>query len=331
MSQYTPFDLFQAAMNQKQAVDALVPGQVGYGANPGTLGSLDSDPMQASNTDISLLRSQQSAAPIISRPDADGGAGYSHPAPGVSPSMQMFADVKAASIIEEARQYAEAVYFQAKTAGRVGAALDAAKNVAGNVAAGARNLGAQAQPHLDRARAGAQGLAQGAQEAYGAAGSALNGARIQVANNPYVGNMAGAMGIHSTPMESAGYHMSNAMDAVGQMAGQAKQKAMAGMASTQARVQQGFGQAQQAASNAASYVQQGAQNAADAGAAAASQHPMAAMGIGAASLAAAGGGGVLGGQVMAARQAEASKNASLNEAAEMGRLFALQQMGYNVC
>jgi len=107
----TPYDLY------KQAADALVPGQVGAGPNPGTTGQMDSDPAQASNTQMALQRFAQAEAPVLSQPQADAGAGYSTPAPGVSPSMQMHADVKAASVIAEAEAFAEHVYLLNKQAG----------------------------------------------------------------------------------------------------------------------------------------------------------------------------------------------------------------------
>lgn len=108
----SPFDHFM----QKSAVDALVPGQVGAGPNPGTLGTMDSDSATATNTDLAMQRFMQGSVPILSAPDADGGAGYSHPAPGTSPSLQMFADVKAAAIRSEAQAFAEQVYMEAKQA-----------------------------------------------------------------------------------------------------------------------------------------------------------------------------------------------------------------------
>src|ERR1035437_4227224 len=102
---FTPFDVYVQTMN-KQAVDALVPGQVGAGPNPGTTGSMDSDPAGATNTEAAMMRFAQAQAPILANVNADGGAGYSHPAPGQMPGMQMFADVKAAAIEQEARSFA---------------------------------------------------------------------------------------------------------------------------------------------------------------------------------------------------------------------------------
>jgi hypothetical protein len=112
----TPYDTFRAEVLNKQAVDALVPGAVGAGANPGTTGSLDSDPAGATNSQITAQRAAQGAAPIMANTDADGGAGYSHPAVGQMPGMQMFADVKAATVIESAIGHATDVYLATKKA-----------------------------------------------------------------------------------------------------------------------------------------------------------------------------------------------------------------------
>lgn len=111
----TPFDVYASMLN-KSAADALVPGQVGAGPNPGTTGSMDSDMAEASNTQLALQRFAQGEAPVLSNPSADAGAGYSTPPAGVSPSLQMFADVKAASIVNEGRAFANYVYEQVKTA-----------------------------------------------------------------------------------------------------------------------------------------------------------------------------------------------------------------------
>lgn len=116
----SPYDAWKAMQlpqsQQKQAVDALVPGSIGAGPNPGTLGTLDSDPNQATNTQIALQRMAQGAAPIMQATDADGGAGFSHPAPATSPSLAMFQSVsKAAAVVENAgRSFADQVYVQIK-------------------------------------------------------------------------------------------------------------------------------------------------------------------------------------------------------------------------
>jgi len=144
-----PYTAYQQllAQSQKQAVDALVPGQVGAGPNPGTTGSMDSNPAMATNTQIALQRAAQGAAPIMQNPSADGGAGWSNPAPGTSPSLQMFADVKAAAIENEAREFANAWYLEVKgAAGAVDApfpgqvakeAMNAGQPTAAAMAAGA--------------------------------------------------------------------------------------------------------------------------------------------------------------------------------------------------
>lgn len=114
----SPFDSWLATLppNQKQAVDALVPGQVGAGPNPGTTGQMDSDPNEATNSNLGLQRFAQGAAPIMQNTNADGGLGYSNPPPATSPSMQMFADVKAAAVENEARAYAFEIYSEVKAA-----------------------------------------------------------------------------------------------------------------------------------------------------------------------------------------------------------------------
>lgn len=109
----TAWDMYQAMM--KQSADALVPGQVGMGMTPGVTGMLDSDPMTASNSAIAAQRAAMQEAALI-HPSADAGAGYSHPAPATSPSLQMAADVKAAAVIDEAIKFAEQVYLMNKQA-----------------------------------------------------------------------------------------------------------------------------------------------------------------------------------------------------------------------
>jgi len=109
----TAWDMYQAMM--KQSADALVPGQVGMGMTPGVTGMLDSDPMTASNSAIAAQRAAMQEAALL-HANADAGAGYSTPAPGTSPSLQMAADVKAASVVEEAIKFAEHVYLMNKQA-----------------------------------------------------------------------------------------------------------------------------------------------------------------------------------------------------------------------
>jgi ElaB/YqjD/DUF883 family membrane-anchored ribosome-binding protein len=216
----SPFEHF---LQTKQAVDALVPGQVGAGPNPGTTGSMDSDPMQASNTDISMMRMQQGAAPIISRPDADGGAGYSHPAPGTSPSLQMFADVKAASIKKEAQEFAESVYWQAKQANFMERGANAVKGVVAkatgrsaqmtaapagagqvpglSVADHARHLAGQAQAHTT---AGAQAAQVGIADVRQQASEAMAKARQYVDQGTQNAVQRGAMAAHNEPYAAIG-------------------------------------------------------------------------------------------------------------------------------
>lgn len=226
----SPFEHFL----QKQAVDALVPGQVGAGPNPGTTGSMDSDPSQASNSDIAMMRMQQGAAPIISRPDADGGAGYSHPAPGTSPSLQMFADVKAATIKSEAQQFAEQVYWQAKQANFLERGANAVKGVvakatgrsaqmtaapagAGQVpgisgAEYAQHLMASAQGH---AQAGVQAAQVGVADVQQQASEAIAKARQYVEQGATNAMQRGAMAAHNSPMAAIGIGAAASAGAMG--------------------------------------------------------------------------------------------------------------------
>ena len=334
MYQMTPFDVFQSAMAQKAAADALVPGQVGYGVNPGTTGMLDSDPTTATNTDTALVRAQQSSAPIVSRPDADGGAGYSHPAPGVSPSMQMHADVKAAAVAYEAEDYANALYLQAKTAGKVGDALGAAKAHGAQVIAGAKSLGSKAQAVGQQAAGYAQQGAQMAQQGAAAAGQAFQGAKAQLGQarlnaqmDPTFGPMAQKVLGSPSMGDQVGYHAGRFMDGMQHAVQSAGAQAQAAGAHLQAGVREHAGRAQQAVSNAAQWAQDGVNNTVNQAAALAQQHPLAATGVAVGSVGAAAGGGVLAANLMAARQGQAQKQASVDEAAQMGHLFALQQLG----
>lgn len=242
----TPFDVWLHDQMNKSAVEALVPGQVGAGPNPGTTGSMDSAPEEATNTDLALQRYQQGAAPILASTDADGGAGYSHPAPGTSPSLQMFADVKAAAIIGEGEAFADRIYMEMKQANvaniaaKVRGAVSDVRTMAGNAAAKmtGRTHNPQApvqspQGHLANMAQGAQRKAQeamagaqaGAQRLQGQAGEAIGKARefvdqgvrnavnrgaAEAAQHPYA-----AMGIGAGAVAGAG--------TAGMLAGQAMQ------------------------------------------------------------------------------------------------------------
>jgi ElaB/YqjD/DUF883 family membrane-anchored ribosome-binding protein len=237
----TPFDVWMDSMN-KQAVDALVPGQVGTGVpNPGTIpsgapGSLDSDPAGASNTDLALQRFAQGSVPVLSATDADGGMGYSHPAPGTSSNIQMFADVKAAAIIQEGQAFADQVYLEMKqanvaniaqkvrgvaqdvsaaahrmTGGRVGVGQAPVAEPQGAMAALTQGVKDKAQQAAATAQAGVQRVGQQAQEAVGKAQQyvqqgAQNAARRgaeEAANHPYMA--AGIGGAAVAGAGAAGY------------------------------------------------------------------------------------------------------------------------------
>jgi hypothetical protein len=107
----TPYDLYVDLLS-KQASDALIPGQVGMGVNSG---HMDSDAVEATSSALAQNRANMQAMALISG-SADAGAGYSTPAPGSSPSMQMQADVKAAAVVDEAIKFAEYVYMMNKQA-----------------------------------------------------------------------------------------------------------------------------------------------------------------------------------------------------------------------
>lgn len=314
---FTPYDLY------KQAVDALVPGQVGAGANPGTTGQMDSDPNEATNTNLALQRFAQAQAPVLSNTDADGGAGYAHPAPGLMPGMQMHADVKAASIIEEAQAFAEHVYLLNKQASAKDMAYNAAKKTYGVVAGAA--------PAFVERHPGAAAAAVGGAAALGY--GAYRGAKALAEHGPDMVQGAKAMAQRVPGMAA------DAVSAVrsrlpGAAAGQLPTHAEpTGLAQMGQQVQEHIGRAQayaaqhagqlrdqasSAITNAANYTQQGMRNAANQAKQFQAQHPIAAPAIGAGALAAAGGAGYMAYQN--------SKEASLNEAAEMGRQFALQQI-----
>jgi hypothetical protein len=109
------FDAYDAylAMQQKQAADALVPGQVGMGPTPGVTGMLDSDGGAAENSAIANQRAAIQEAALI-QGNADAGAGYSTPPAAQSPSLQMENDVKAAFVIDHAINMAEDMYLDWK-------------------------------------------------------------------------------------------------------------------------------------------------------------------------------------------------------------------------
>lgn len=105
----TPYDVYQSMLS-KQAVDALVPGQVGMGINSG---HQDSDAAEATQSALARNRADMQAMALISG-SADAGAGYSNPPAATSPSLQMQADIKAAAVVDEAIKFAEYVYTETK-------------------------------------------------------------------------------------------------------------------------------------------------------------------------------------------------------------------------
>ena len=135
MSNVTPAFAMFKQMQTKAANEAITPGVVGPGPNPGTTGSMDSPIETATNTQLAAQRAMQSAAPILASTDADGGAGTGQTIPTAMPAQHMFTQVqqtanqaagltpKAAAIVDYGCRFAEylrdenkAAYAQEKSA-----------------------------------------------------------------------------------------------------------------------------------------------------------------------------------------------------------------------
>lgn len=297
----TPFDVYMSLLNeQKQAADALVPGHVGMGINSG---HQDSDAAEASQSALARNRADMQAMALISG-SADGGAGYSTPPPATSPSLQMQADIKAAAVMDEAIKFAEYIYQQTKSAHaaeKKATAMEAAAAVPkGRLAEAADALWAR-RSHLG---IGAGGLAVGGAAGYAAASAAAPAAQpVPDDALKMASAVLEALGLQAVPKQAGlGQMADNAAGAAAQFVGKHKAPLAAGAAGL------ALGAAGGGAAGFAGGAWTGHQ------AAAAQQAAMAAM-------------AQEQGQARHADPGLAMKEASLQQAAEAGRMFALQQLG----
>lgn len=367
----TPFDHFMKVASTEALVHGGPPGMPGV--NPGWA---DSDGAEASNTDFALMRAQQNSAPILATPDADGGAGYSHPPAGMSPNVQAHTDVKMATIIAEAEAFADLCYNDIKQAalGDVvnsaramgGRAVNAVKSVAAPYGHLARDARRFAGEDLAAARSAIRG---GADRALGYAHLARDAGRFaandigravapignavrdpRVAAGLGVAAGAAALGAGAYAARRFGPQVAEAGSALAgsarQMGGAAMERlsgarnALMGVKeptlgdTVTTKAQEVWGQAhdrltaaqsgvQEAAGKAQAYLQNGVTSALESARSAIAQHPVAAAGIGVGAV-----GGAAGLGVLANRQMEEhKKSAALAEADELGRIYALQQLG----
>lgn len=332
----TPFDHFMKTASTEALVHGGPPGMPGV--NPGWA---DSDGAEASNTDFALMRAQQNAAPILATPDADGGAGYSHPPAGMSPNVQAHTDIKMATIISEAEAFADHCYREIKEAAfrdHVNNAAAAAQQFGGRVVDAGHRAAAAAAPHVARATAAAQDLggramAAGRQYAGQAAAAAApyvaeGRARLGDAGQALTGNaprtatehLAAAGGLAAGQVRSG---LDAASARAAELGGVASAHMSNIMAGAQERLTAVHAATAEAAGKAQAYLQNGVNNSLEATRAAIAQHPVAATGIGVAGVAGLAGAGVL----MNRQMQEQRKQAALAEADELGRLYALEQLG----
>lgn len=307
----TPFEHFIKSASTEALVPGGPPGMPGVNAAWG-----DSDGAEASNSDIALLRQQQNAAPILATPDADGGAGYSHPPAGVSPNVQAHQDVKMAMVIREAEAFADLCYNDIKQAGTTAKRVYDAAGRAGRATVDAARGAAQfagdvAAPYAAQARQDMGRLGDWAgQKAAPAMAAGREGVtRLGEAREALMGRAP------RTPLQH--------LDAAGGLGGIASAKASEIWSHASDRMAQAQAGASEAMGKAQQYVQNGVSSAMESARAHAAQHPYAAAGIGVGVL----GAGGVGAGVMMNRAAEQQKAAALQEASEMGRAYALQQLG----
>lgn len=370
----TPFDVYLSMLQgqqPKQAADALVPGHVGMGINSG---HQDSDGAEATNSALARNRADMQAMALISG-TADGGAGYSTPPPATSPSLQMQADIKAATVIDEAIKFAEYVYNQTKQAYTEDYVKEVAAEGKGLLAQGADMAWHNRSP-LGRAGVVAGGLALAGGAAY-AGHQAMQPAPQPVSDDALkvASAVLEALGLQALPKEASmadslaarlGYKKMMTAQRAGEMVGNAATQGIQAAQRLAANpVAQVVGAGAAGAGAMAAYdrskkagLGSSVGGAVDAGVSRGAQFlgdHKATLGAGAAGLAlgTAGGGATgfaagawSGHQAAAAQQAaqaamaqeagqarpadaslSAMKEASLYQAAEMGRQFALQHLG----